>query len=253
MLLSTIFHKNLKKFFIFLFSSGEKGNQEIPLYPPSRTETETSPNIQMKDPNLSFVIDEDLSFRPVFSKTAAGSFNFIPTRSSSTSSIDLPADTNCETNNQIDTLTRFFPSMKETKLEKVVKKYNTDVPNLVDQATKDIFSERETNEIRGIPQGAVLPPPLFPTVFGSSVFSPVLSRNPAMAPMTAGVFRYPFGLYARDFPVRFSTYLNQFPTPSIYLSGTPAYDNRLQLHPDLSTKMISKEESLQSHKEDTDK
>lgn len=109
------------------------------------------------------------------------------------------------------------PESKDSKFHKVLKEGSSTFSNSVGDILKQCYLDSDNKPLR-LPQGAILPPPLFPTVFGSTIFNPLLLRNPSVND-TANIFRHPFGMIARDAPFRFSAYLSQLPTQSFYHYG----------------------------------
>ena len=179
---------------------------------------------QTKDQNFTFHREEDKQPQLSIAETTDVPLAFPPIAVSPRS---LQTNIKVEqSSNQTDTHPRLFPSIKQTNAENVMKQYNS-VNNIIDHSNR-IFRETERNDLR-VHQGAVLPPPMFPAMYGSHVLNPVLSRSPSINPFTAGMFRYPFALYSREFPGRLSAYMNPMPPTSMYITGSHTFGDKFHL------------------------
>ena len=209
-----------------LFFAGKSRSKGVPTHPETIIETGSPFPIQTKDQNFTFHTDreEDKQPKPSIAETTDVPSAFPPI---SVSPQRLQTNIKVEqSTHQNDTHTRLFPSIKETNAENVMKQYNS-VTNIIDHSNR-MLRETERNDLR-VQQGAVLPPPLFPAMYGSHVFNPVLSRSPSMNPFTAGMFRYPFALYSREFPGRLSAYMNPMPTTGMYITGSHTFGDKFHL------------------------
>ena len=86
--------------------------------------------------------------------------------------------------------------------------------------------------IDGRRQGAVLPPPLFPSLFNGNVFNPFYSRS-AFLNDTATVFKHPLDMFTRGIPYRFPIYYNQLASQSVYRFGGQSLAYQMPTHSDI--------------------
>ena len=80
-------------------------------------------------------------------------------------------------------------------------------------------------------QGAVLPPPLFPSVFNGNVFSPFYSRSTFLNDTTP-FFKHPLDMFTRGIPYRFPIYYNQMASQSVYRFGGQNITYQMPTHSD---------------------
>ena len=112
-------------------------------------------------------------------------------------------------------------STKEINKETLVKSTN---------GTQD-HSNNSVGEAMGVPQGAVLTPPLFPPVFNGNVLNPLFSRSTFLNDPTS-LFKHPFDMLTRGIPYRFPMYYSQMSPQSLYRIGGQSIAYQIPTHSD---------------------
>ena len=115
-----------------------------------------------------------------------------------------------------DTLGNVVQNVKGEKLQKTGKNRNDTPLNSVDCILE--HSNASGSKLIGVPQGAGLPPSLFPPVFHGTMFNPLFSRSPFVNDTTS-LFRHPFGMLTQEIPFRFPAYYSHMATQSLYRYG----------------------------------
>ena len=162
------------------------------------------------------VKNEEISSKPAEIQPSPDSAEFLSKTSTSLME-NLKGE---DSDMQNGSLSHFFPFMEETKLQNALKTHNSEVSNSVHHKVEG----QPQTTVTGISQGSVLHAPLFPTIFGGTVYNTMFSRSQPINGLTMNVLRHPFGLFAHDGPFRFSPHLHQFSTQNFYDSAAQTFN-----------------------------
>ena len=119
---------------------------------------------------------------------------------------------------------------------KTEKRHSTKGTNnelLVKYTDTQDHSNNSVGEAMGVPQGAVLPPPLFPPVFNGNVLNPLFSRSTFLNDPSS-LFKHPFDMLTRGIPYRFPMYYSQMAPQSLYRIGGQSIAYQIPTHSDVN-------------------